>query len=263
METKALKKQLGAAIAMVLVAAVALGSATYAWFVTNNEVKATTTTISAQSNAAFMTIANGKTGASTANTTEVTTAIGADELYPATLGEETGSIKGTWMTGYGTDLTNAELKGNLIKCVGTAGTTAGTTEAATSGEFALQQEYNISAKNGQTLSDLKVKEVTAGTTEFSLKSALRILVTNSDGTVWAVYGLSENQSEYELKLSSSDLNSEVTFASKIEAGTDTAVHVYLYYEGSDSSITTANLVNGKLSATNAVTVTFTATPNNK
>lgn len=40
MDTKALKKQMGAAIAMVLVAAVALGSATFAWFVTNNTVKA-------------------------------------------------------------------------------------------------------------------------------------------------------------------------------------------------------------------------------
>ena len=37
---KALKKQLGAAVAMVCVAAVALGSSTYAWFVSNNSVKA-------------------------------------------------------------------------------------------------------------------------------------------------------------------------------------------------------------------------------
>ena len=43
---KALKKQLGAAVAMVCVAAVALGSSTYAWFVTNNKVDATTSTIS-------------------------------------------------------------------------------------------------------------------------------------------------------------------------------------------------------------------------
>ena len=48
MDTKALKKQMGAAIAMVLVAAVALGSATFAWFVSNNSVKATTSNIAAQ-----------------------------------------------------------------------------------------------------------------------------------------------------------------------------------------------------------------------
>lgn len=40
METKALKKQLGAAIAMVIVAAIALGAATFAWFVSNTKVKA-------------------------------------------------------------------------------------------------------------------------------------------------------------------------------------------------------------------------------
>jgi hypothetical protein len=40
MTTKALRKQLVAAIAMVLVAAVALGSSTYAWFSLNTEVSA-------------------------------------------------------------------------------------------------------------------------------------------------------------------------------------------------------------------------------
>ena len=50
-ETKsvsALKKQLAAAIAMVLVAAVALGSSTYAWFVTNTKVTAGTAQVSAK-----------------------------------------------------------------------------------------------------------------------------------------------------------------------------------------------------------------------
>lgn len=49
METKALKKQLGAAIAMVLVAAIALGAATFAWFVNNNAVTATGVGVSTSS----------------------------------------------------------------------------------------------------------------------------------------------------------------------------------------------------------------------
>ena len=40
MNSKAIKKQLLAAVAMVLVAAVALGSSTYAWFAAQNDVKA-------------------------------------------------------------------------------------------------------------------------------------------------------------------------------------------------------------------------------
>lgn len=59
---KGLKKQLAAAVAMVCVAAVALGSSTYAWFVSNNKVTATTTNISAQSNSAYLVIDNAAKG---------------------------------------------------------------------------------------------------------------------------------------------------------------------------------------------------------
>ena len=41
MNSKAIRKQLLAAVAMVLVAAVALGSSTYAWFVASGTVTAT------------------------------------------------------------------------------------------------------------------------------------------------------------------------------------------------------------------------------
>lgn len=90
MDTKALKKQMGAAIAMVLVAAVALGSATFAWFVTNNKVDATTSTISAQSNAAYMTIANGPTGAKDTDATSATTAVGTKSLFPLPMARKLG-----------------------------------------------------------------------------------------------------------------------------------------------------------------------------
>ncbi len=254
---------------MVLVAAVALGSATYAWFVTNDTVKATTTTISAQSNAAFMTIAAGTEGASTSGATSVTTEKGSTKLYPATYGEESGSTKGTWMTGYGKDLDKAQLEGALVACADsdtTSGKIAGSTPAAIAGGFILDQYYNISAKAGQTLSNLTVESVDAVTdpsSNSSLKTALRILVTDDSGDIWEVYGLSTDQTKYEVKLSSNDNNSPVTYAKTIESGTDTAVQVYLYYEGSDENVTTENLVNNQLTATNAVTVTFTATPNNK
>ena len=93
---KALKKQLAAAIAMVVVAAIALGSSTYAWFVSNNTVTATTTNISAQSNSAYLVIQNaaartvGNQGNVTGTNTDSTTSATASEtfspdtkLYPA------------------------------------------------------------------------------------------------------------------------------------------------------------------------------------
>lgn len=48
MNSKAIKRQLLAAIAMVLVAALALGSSTFAWFVSNTQVQAKTSTMTSQ-----------------------------------------------------------------------------------------------------------------------------------------------------------------------------------------------------------------------
>lgn len=275
MDTKALKKQMGAAIAMVLVAAVALGSATFAWFVTNNKVDATTSTISAQSNAAFMTITNGKTGASKVNTKTASTNItgtaadGSTPLYPATFGEQgqqgahVAATKGKFMTGFGADLDDGTLSSDLELVKGISGE-AGSYEAATTGEYAIDEDFNVSSK-GQDLKELKVDGVTVAegsSSTSSLKQALRILVTSADGTVWDLYGLNAGGTAYERKLSSDPDNHAVNFGT-VKAGQDTALKVYLFYEGSDVNVKTTNLQNGMLSATNAVTITFTATADNK
>ena len=257
---KALKKQLAAAIAMVCVAAVALGSSTYAWFVTNNKVNATTTNISAQSNAAFMTITNGATGASKVDTTSATTTLRKDtDLYPATFGEETNSTKGKFMTGYGTDLDNGTLDGTL-KLVGTEGTP----DEANTAKYALKEQFNISSK-GQNLSDLKVESIETATdaaTDQLLKTALRVLVTNSDASKWVVYGLDAAGTKYEIKLSSDTSNANVALGD-VTAGADTLVNVYLYYEGKDTNVKTRNLQDGKLDASQSVKINFTATADNQ
>lgn len=60
---KKLKKELIGAAVSLMVSAVALSSATYAWYVTNNTVQATTTTISATTNGFILQIANADQGA--------------------------------------------------------------------------------------------------------------------------------------------------------------------------------------------------------
>lgn len=255
MDTKALKKQMGAAIAMVLVAAVALGSATFAWFVTNNKVDATTTNIAAQSNAAYMTIENGTAGAKASDKTSVVTTItGPIKLYPATFGEQSGSTEGTFATGYGKDLDNATLASNL--------TTVGTPDQADEKEYAKKEQFNISSK-GQNLSDLKVESVEGSTDAADgqlLKTSFRVLVTNADASAWVVYGLGDNG--YEIKLSSAGNKSKPALGS-VTAGEDTLVNVYVFYEGSDTNIHTKNLQENKLDASQSVKINFTATPDNK
>lgn len=265
MDTKALKKQMVAAIAMVLVAAVALGSATFAWFVTNNTVKATTSSISAQSNAAYMTIAKGTTGASTADVSAVENNIGDKALFPATFGEQADTDNnahvGEFWTGNGTTTTNGDLNGALTK-VGANGTPA---EAVTEG-YAVCVPFNVSTK-GQKMKDLKVAGIANGKYDAvdeanngsQLAKALRVLVVDgNDARKWVVYGQKADSTEYEVKLSSETGNAVPNFG-EVLPGQDHVVNVYLYYEGSDKAVYTNNLE--KLTSTNKVTVEFAATPN--
>lgn len=61
MNIKDMKRQLAVAAVSVVMAAIALGSATYAWFVTNSHVDATTSTISAKTNSMVLQIVQGNT----------------------------------------------------------------------------------------------------------------------------------------------------------------------------------------------------------
>lgn len=69
-----MRKQLRIAAISVVMAAVALGSATYAWFVTNSTVKATTGSISAQTNGMVLQIVSGDTPNHEDNREALTTA---------------------------------------------------------------------------------------------------------------------------------------------------------------------------------------------
>ena len=107
MSVKALKRQLMAAIAMVLVAAVALGSSTYAWFVNNARVTATDVSVTAST--AYSLLISHDTGDSknwgTTSSLSATT-----NLIPAsTTGTKTGEVlrfatdttwTGNYVTGY-------------------------------------------------------------------------------------------------------------------------------------------------------------------
>lgn len=81
MNSKAIKRQLLAAIAMVLVAAIALGSSTYAWFASNNKVKAEGMKITATTEGANLEISTSKNfTAGTIKVADVKTATNA--LHP-------------------------------------------------------------------------------------------------------------------------------------------------------------------------------------
>ena len=242
MEVKALKKQMVAAIAMVLVAAVALGSATFAWFVSNNTVSAKTTGVKAQSNTAFMSIEYGKTAKGSTTTQSETWALAENNvtaLYPAEV-QSDGAAKPKFVTAYGTSTTDGKKTGNYID--------VGDAAKAVKDQYAVGEagNYNISSA-GVDLSDLKIDgvAVTTGTNE-GLKDAIRVLVVGPDN--WQVWGPDGKKLEG---------TADKALAAKVTKDADTAVSVYVYYDGNDTAVTTANLQN--ILGSVGVTIQFSAT----
>ena len=263
MNSKAIKKQLMAAIAMVVVAAVALGSATYAWFVSNNTVKATTTNISAQSNSAYLVIDNAAAGSTKTTSTSAATASETfspdTKLYPAqwknnfdSAGKKSGD-EGFTSAVYQFESAYASAKDSATEKDGTR-FAVGNPETAATKDYTLANTFYIGTGTYDgTFTNLKVTGVTVNNTSSSqLEDAMRVLVTcGSEWTVWSKAGIESGSHQ---TASSAD---GIIKESGITKGTDATVKVYVYYDGADSKVFTTNLENLKDCG---VTVTFEATP---
>ena len=263
MSTKALKTQLMAAIAMVLVAALALGSSTYAWFVSNNSVTATTTNISAQSNSAYLVIDNADAGSTKTTSTSSATASETfdpdTKLYPAqcknnfdSAGKKSGD-EGFTSAVYQFESAYASAKDLATEKVGTR-FAVGNPETAATKDYTLANTFYIGTGTYDgTFTNLKVTGVTVNnTTSSQLEDAMRVLVTcGSEWTVWSKAGIESGSHQTS---SSAD---GIIKESGITKGTDATVKVYVYYDGADSKVFTTNLENLKDCG---VTVTFEATP---
>ena len=240
---KALKKQLAAAIAMVTVAAVALGSSTYAWFVNNTTVKATTSSISAQSNSPYMVIKYDASAKDSDLTADVAT-LKNTPLYPAQW-DITDTANAKFETAYASASDKPAMKAGTKKTIGTAGTPA----EAVAGEYAVVNTFNISSK-GTGLTDLKVSEATIednnkGNTQ--LDDALRVLIVTESG--WVLCDKSS-------VLNSSNQTPGL-LGDTITPGKDTEVKMYVYYDGNADNIYTNNIGNLK-DASAKITVSFSA-----
>ena len=212
---------------MVLVAAIALASSTYAWFVSNNEVTATTSTISAQSNAPFLKIANktkvtGESGAmfkDVAKTEDKFTQSSVKTLYPAqVVGEfvsndaevtdKTATVTDVkFQSAYATKATEATERDNTRFTVGNPKT-------AVNGNYAYMESFLIGSDdseagsfanlnvsgvtvtadadatwNGYTYKDEQNKDVTISDTDAKKQmiDAMRVLIVNKSTGDWTVW----------------------------------------------------------------------------
>lgn len=239
-----LKRQMTAAIAMVLVAGIALASATYAWFVSNNEVSAKTTQIKAQSNTAFMSIEYKKTAVgSTTTLSKDWYNEGADTvaLYPAEV-QKGDADAPKFITAYGTSTTDGKKKGSDI--------VVGDAAKAVKDSYAIGEADNYSISSaGVDLTDLVIKNIEVSTgNDKNLAGAVRVLVVGPNS--WQVWKAGTTKPELEKTTNAS-------LATKVAKDTDTKISVYVYYDGNDEKVFTANLT--KLEEAVGVTINFSAT----
>ena len=272
---KALKKQLAAAIAMVCVAAVALGSSTYAWFVSNNAVTAKGVDLSTTSSVPNLYIT------SSGKTTDAATAAGTNpiKLYPTSTNNANNFFETKhWTSGaensnhavadeYQTALTHEEGKTVYADYTFKLGVTNGTmdvyfdsSEAATT--LAANTNMGTAARFAIKFNDgdwkmFKVKGTATNKGYYTDKNAT---VEGEDYWVTAAGDASKvSKATYaDMNRYSGNVNDKgqaVAGAEKlatIQQGTtnEQLVTVRIWYEGCDKDCVSDNAANG---ITNAVT----------
>ena len=259
---KALKKQMAAAIAMVCVAAIALGSSTYAWFVQSNQVTAEGMNVQAQAEGGLEIANVDKTDWASTAQAKINT---VTKLYPTSTKDtndwyhaqaETASAK-TAKTGTYQKLTlDATGKGSAE-------------DDFKDKQFYLVNDFYIRATAGTSAKNLKIDSVkiTSETqnTE-ALDRSLRIAVKADDN----VYVYAPNESDDALTYNvwnGTALSAQVkankgdtqvaTGVTQIDSTGTTKVEIYVWYEGEDSNHFSNNL-NASVDQL-SVTVQFSAT----
>ena len=166
---------------MVIVAAVALSSATYAWFVSNNTVKATTASISAQSNAPFLKIAKKGETLATTSATQVAGEGDKTILYPSQWNHVIDSDTYQFESAYAAAADAPDMLTGSRFAVGGV-------DATYRPDYALKQSFDIGTTdaNAGSFQDLIVSNVKIdmGTsTKTGLKDALCVLVKLKESTI--------------------------------------------------------------------------------
>ena len=258
MNSKAIKRQLLAAIAMVLVAAIALGSSTYAWFVASGSVTAEGMKVQAQSEGGLAIRWAGETSdlwgtSASAKMTDAATLLPASTFDLKSWTYATAAAANN----YAADKTTWEDVSADV--MGADGKTY-----VTDNNYVVMQKFEIrSTSVDEPASGLFVSDVTVTrTNEKDIDSALRVGVrlVSDTNNVFYIYGPVPNATDGYTWTSGADkvTTKTVTLAQKGTAedtnsqlvtkgtaipndkGTPIKVEIYIWYEGEDQKLYSDN-----------------------
>lgn len=261
-----MKKTILPALAMLIISAVMLSTASYAWFAMSTEVSATNMSVSIKSDSSFLMIASQADvdGAITADSTLDTLAAvrklqkltttninTSKELLPTAHDAATGvdgyNSTDVWYTKVASDPTKPDAADSTKKSLTTLG--------ATLDSYVLANTFYIAVAEGSnTMEDLKARVVISNTGSASLGDpAIRVLIVTETASVEYSTAYTFDTTTYVPSLNGVAQN--VVDLGDVTANEAVKVNVYIYYDGNDDNIYTTNLLS---IAKTSVNVFFTA-----
>ena len=256
---KSLKKQLAAAIAMVTVAAVALGSSTYAWFVASNTVTAEGMKVQAQSESGLAISYDGNAWGTSA-TAGVETGV---KLYPASTKDLTKWSHAT-ATASNATTANQDSRENITSTVfgGDDGAFKNDNGYVFMKEFKIRSTATDSAQSkGLFVKDVKVTGATQkmsaamrvgvrynATNSGNNKSYIYAPVTSVDGATpttnykWYQDAADTNGSTVTIDTVGKDTSTLIDQDTAISSAAASAekVQIYIWFEGEDAQLFSDN-----------------------
>lgn len=266
MSVKSIKKQLAAAIAMVLVAAVALGSSTYAWFASNNTVTADGLSVKAQIEGSALVISDTENGTKEATVgTSVKLAFEtAEALYPthvkmntipSTYGVEgdMATAQNTWTHAtsdkYDTAISRSTEVPLTITASGKTGVYTGSNDTTGfSGNVYITDDLYIAVKDSNSFDHLYVSKCDITGADAKMLSSARVLmvVTDKNNAVktyqFGPNGVLRSESDATHIITSESFDA-LTGGKVVDLGeidnNEMHVQVFVYFDGRDVDCTSA------------------------
>ncbi len=223
------------ALAMLLVSAVMMSTASYAWFAMNTNVTAKGMTVNAKSNDTFLQIMDKTTGAIEGAGIEATASNDTADLYPATYDKASNKFKYS----YSNDQNDEESSGTYYDVTGDLN------------DYRLSNTFKIfmkdSAADAKT-KDLKVSGFTVTCDKADMLNAIRIVVKCGEN-------IQELSAEGKTSGAVNSVDSAVTLAAEVtETGVE--VEIMVYIDGDYETVYSNNVAN-LIGA--SVTVAFSTT----
>ncbi|MBD9226207.1 MAG: hypothetical protein EGQ48_03090 [Clostridiales bacterium] len=223
------------ALCMLLVSALFVGTSTYAWFSMNKEVSATNMSVTAKADTPFLQI-RAKGGSGDWATTATLTASGTELslIHPTTIKQ--GAM--VWEYATSKNPADAEVDNTTVvkTLTGTASETGATVLANDGVNYVLQQDIKVRlVDNGNSGTNLKVKNVTFAKGENTIAASGRLLVVSNEG--YQLFKLVNGE------VTTTETGSANALIAAPVAGTEYTLNAYFFFDGTDASAYTNNATN--------------------